>query len=260
MIIKKIRAIFRKLVLDQWAAIHASKEKGQEDRPDWRILVIYITAAVCLTLMHYYGHTGIFHGYLAKYFRGSPYLELYSQMFWSLCCFVGYMVIPMIVISFLPGMHIRDFGLSFKGFTKHVWIYGVLFLLVLPFVIGVSFTDRFQSIYPFYRMARRSVGEFVIFEIFYIFQFFSLEFFFRGFLLFGPAKRLGFYAIPVMLVPYAMIHFSGKPFMETLGAVVAGLVLGTLALRTRSIWCGVLIHGSVALSMDLLSMAHKGWL
>ena len=66
---------------------------------------------------------------------------------------------------------------------------------------------------------------------------------------------MGAYAIFAMIVPYCMIHF-GKPFLECLAAIVAGTVLGTLALKTRSIWCGVLIHVSVAWTMDLLSLWH----
>jgi len=63
----------------------------------------------------------------------------------------------------------------------------------------------------------------------------------------------------VMIVPYCMIHFH-KPVAEVCGAVFAGIVLGTLAMATRSIWCGVLIHLSVAWSMDALATAHTyGW-
>jgi membrane protease YdiL (CAAX protease family) len=35
---------------------------------------------------------------------------------------------------------------------------------------------------------------------------------------------------------------------------VAGIVLGTVALRTGSIWGGVLVHCAVAWSMDLLAL------
>ncbi len=58
-----------------------------------------------------------------------------------------------------------------------------------------------------------------------------------------------------MCVPYCMIHF-GKTFGETLGAIVFGIMLGTLALRTRSIWGGVLIHLGVAISMDLFTVGQ----
>ena len=54
------------------------------------------------------------------------------------------------------------------------------------------------------------------------------------------------------------IDRSQEPLPETLGAIFAGLSLGVLALLTRSIWLGVAIHVSVAVSMDLLSLWMKG--
>ena len=59
-----------------------------------------------------------------------------------------------------------------------------------------------------------------------------------------------------MVVPYNMIHY-GKPFLEANAAIIAGIVLGTLALKTRSIWCGFLIHVSVAISMDLAALIQR---
>ncbi len=43
-------------------------------------------------------------------------------------------------------------------------------------------------------------------------------------------------------------------FLTQIVLVAAGIVLGTLSLHTGSIWCGWLIHVSVALSMDWLAM------
>ena len=109
--------------------------------------------------------------------------------------------------------------------------------------------------YPFYRLAARSAFDLVAWELLYAAQFLALEFFFRGFMLAGLRRSVGVHAIWIMVVPYTMIHF-GKPLPETLGAIFAGLILGTLALRTKSIWSGVLIHVSVALNMDLLALGH----
>lgn len=67
---------------------------------------------------------------------------------------------------------------------------------------------------------------------------------------------MGSTAIFVMVVPYTMIHFT-KPFPETLGAIVAGIVLGTLALRTRSIFGGVAIHTAAGWSMDFFALHQK---
>ena len=43
-----------------------------------------------------------------------------------------------------------------------------------------------------------------------------------------------------------------------LAAIVGGLVLGTLAIRTRSIWWGAALHISIAVTMDLLALWHVG--
>jgi membrane protease YdiL (CAAX protease family) len=78
-------------------------------------------------------------------------------------------------------------------------------------------------------------------------------------LLFGLARRFGWHALSISMVPYVMVHF-GKPPIETLGAIVTGYVLGYLALTHRSFWLGVVIHFGVGLSMDLAVLARTGGL
>ncbi|TMQ14771.1 MAG: CPBP family intramembrane metalloprotease [Deltaproteobacteria bacterium] len=128
-----------------------------------------------------------------------------------------------------------------------------LFAAVLPAVAIASTTQAFRHTYPFYRLANRSYADLVIWEALYALQFLSLEFFFRGFILHGLRPALGANAVFVMLVPYCMIHYH-KPLRETLGAIGAGLILGTLAMRTRSIWGSVLLHIGVATTMDVLAL------
>ena len=38
----------------------------------------------------------------------------------------------------------------------------------------------------------------------------------------------------------------------------AGIILGFMSLKTRSIWLGAAVHVAVALSMDLLALSQKG--
>jgi membrane protease YdiL (CAAX protease family) len=116
-----------------------------------------------------------------------------------------------------------------------------------------SYSSDFTAKYPIYPKTGNSWGEFLIWESSYAVFFIALEFFFRGFMLFTTARYLGAYAIFVMVIPYVMIHY-GKPFAETLGSIIAGTALGTLALRTRSIFGGVLIHVAVAWCMDILAI------
>jgi len=40
--------------------------------------------------------------------------------------------------------------------------------------------------------------------------------------------------------------------------MVAGVVLGSLAVRTRSIWAGLLVHSTIAVLMDVASLRARG--
>ncbi len=223
---------------------------------DYRPLVVLCATAVSLTLIEYFGdrttYSKAIHLWFQDFFH-HRYYELSTFAYWTGARVVGYVVLPWLVVLFMPGERIRDYGMSMAGLWKHLWIYVVLFLIVVPSLVMVSFTPAFQHTYPFYKLAARSWTDFLLWEALYALQFFALEVFFRGFMIHPLKKSLGSYAIVVMAVPYCMIHYH-KPLPEVLGAVAAGTVLGTLSLRTGSIWCGVLIHVSVAWSMDALSM------
>jgi membrane protease YdiL (CAAX protease family) len=215
------------------------------------VLIVLITVAASLALQQYFGDDD--HYALVFPGPGGRYWELGKLAWWCGWRVFGYVALPMLVVVCLPGQRLVDYHLSLRGFGRHLWIYGALFAAVLPAVVLASTTAAFRETYPFYAQANRSYVDLVGWELLYAAQFFALEVFFRGFLLHGLRRALGANAIFVMLVPYCMIHF-GKPFPETVGAIGAGLVLGTLAMRTRSIWGGVVIHIGVATTMDVLAL------
>ena len=100
--------------------------------------------------------------------------------------------------------------------------------------------------------------DWMLYEFIYMLQFFAVEFFFRGFCLFRLERFAGLYAIPIMVIPYALIHIY-KPFPEALGSIAGGLILGYLAIKTRSIWPGLFVHCGVALGMDTFALMRSGW-
>jgi membrane protease YdiL (CAAX protease family) len=57
-------------------------------------------------------------------------------------------------------------------------------------------------------------------------------------------------------VPYCMIHF-GKPYLEAVGAILAGIALGSLSMRTKSIYQGFMLHITIAAMMDWLSLRRR---
>ncbi len=240
--------------LAHWRAIDAETPRTPEEsgRTSVKVLVVLITCAIVLTLQEYVGGSDTFRR-LFPGDRKAEFYELAGFAWWSGWRVLGYVVIPMIAIALMPGERIRDYNVSARGFIKHIGVYVAMFVAFLPVVWLASNTASFRHTYPFYRMANRSAVDLWAWEALYAAQFLSLEFFFRGFLLQGLRRAFGANAIFVMVVPYCMIHY-GKPLPETLGAILAGLLLGTFAMRTKSIWGGVMIHVGVATTMDVLAL------
>jgi membrane protease YdiL (CAAX protease family) len=180
--------------------------------------------------------------------------------YWALVCFLSYTILPALLIRLVFRERLADYGVKLRGAFTDGWVYLVMLVVVGPLVWVASHNPQFQEHYPFYQLPRGDPlwPNFWRWELVYGLQFVGVEFFFRGFLVYGLKRRFGAYAIVVMTVPYCMIHF-GKPLPETLAAIFAGLALGFMSLRTRSIVLGVAIHMTVALSMDFASMWQKGW-
>ncbi len=236
-----------------------------------RVLVTVLVVSLGLVLLEYVAKGSALKDFVANRLPAlvgtlSPalgeildsYRPLLRAITWALACTVLYLLIPALVVRFVFGEKLRDHGLSVRGFLGHLWVYVLLFVPVALLVWALSYSPEFLARYPFYSRPR-GVTDFLVWELFYGLQFLSLEFFFRGFMLQGLAPKMGRYAILAMVMPYMMIHF-GKPWMETVGSIVAGVVLGTLALRTRSIWGGVAIHVGVAWAMDVAAVLQKGTL
>jgi hypothetical protein len=183
---------------------------------------------------------------------------LWPWLWWGAGCLVVMVLLPMLALRVVAGVRPRDTGLRLRGTGRDAGVYAILLVLFLPVVWLVAQREDFAQTYPFYPRGRQRVGgDWVAFECVYFLQFLAVEYFFRGFMVLGLRPALGRASILVMLAPYCMIHFH-KPPLEALGAIGAGVVLGCLSWRTRTVVYGWFLHYAVALSMDLLSLSRAG--
>jgi len=183
--------------------------------------------------------------------------SLDAGLIWAAGSSLAYVVFPLLIVLFVHKSSPRAVGYQLGGFLRHLWVYLALYLFMLPFVLKAAGRDDFLSMYPFVGSAAQSREHFLIWESAYLLQFFALESFFRGYLLFTLEKAMGWLAVFAMAVPYCMIHYH-KPPLEAFGAVVAGLALGALALRFRSWLGGAVLHCLVAFTMDALAAHQRG--
>jgi len=264
--------LYRFLVTDQLAALDRLRDEPPEGprSPMFKSVTAFVTVALMLCLMNFVVLDGSFQSRVAdravQFAAGLPdgglrdvlmrLAPLYRHAAWALGCTTVYFVLPALVVRLVFRERLAAYGALPRRFFRHLPIYVGLFVPVFVAVVAVSYTDAFQRTYPFYHYPN-ALWDLWIWEALYCLQFFALEFFFRGFMLHATKNRLGSMAVFAMAVPYCMIHFQ-KPFAEAVAAILAGTVLGVLALRTHTIWGGVFIHSAVAITMDWASLIQRG--
>ena len=239
---------------------HTLPDTPQLDR---RTLVVFGAAIVLLVVFEYWGlpsrlagsslHTSLIDALGDGY---SQYADLLPYQYWGVSSLILRVLIPAAIVVWVLREPLRDWGWRVHVSWPDIRPYVLFVAGMVPVLVWVSTFSSFQAKYPFYDDAVMGGWHFWGFQLFYGLQFLGVEAFFRGFMLFGLERRLGWYAIPIMVIPYVMIHF-GKPAPETFAAIIAGVLLGWMALRTRSFLWGVALHWSVAITMDALVMGRE---
>lgn len=253
---------WRTYVTDVVAETEAAAERHRREVPTGislrRVAVVLVTAAIALTFISFFRGPSTLVALIPAAAEGNA--QFNGLVWWALVSIACYTLIPAISIWAMRGSF-SDYGAG-RPISRKSWKpYAALFGLSVPFIVAASFLPGFQAKYPFYHLAE---GETIwpylaVFWVLYALQFVALELFFRGYMLFGLTPRLGIAAVFVMVVPYAMIHFT-KPLAEALSAILGGTVLGFLSLKTHSVWWGAALHIAIAMTMDMLALWHGGFL
>jgi membrane protease YdiL (CAAX protease family) len=180
---------------------------------DGKITLLIISSVLLLTLQYYH--------------RLTPWFALDLVVF----CLIA----PLIIILVFWRENPAGYGLRLGN-----WKLGLVFTvggiaLMTPILWVMARTQAFQAYYSSSAMAWSWLA------LDNAAHLFSWEFFFRGFLLFGLARRYGDNAIWLQAIPFAIVHF-GKPEAETFSTIFGGAAFGYVALKTDSMLYPFLIH------------------
>lgn len=141
--------------------------------------------------------------------------------------------------------------------------YWLMLLIMVPLIALAASQPDFQLMYPKLKTIEPAFAtegmrwwHKILFELSYGSDFFTIELFFRGFLILGFAKWAGKDAILPMACYYCAIHF-GKPVAECISSYFGGLLLGIIIFNTRTIWGGLFVHLGIAWLMEVAGYIGK---
>jgi len=174
-------------------------------------------------------------------------------------------IIPLLIVKFILKEPLSRFGIRMPAKGKRLaGLFTYLFLVAVlgPVFYFTSKNASMQAVYPFYK-SFTSVGQFALYELSYFPFFVTIEFIFRGYLLFGledmhdtyvhqnPAKNVHFigFGLIIQMLAYTMWHM-GKPIPELWGTPVWGLCTGILTYNLKSIWPVTFAHWTLNILLD----------
>jgi membrane protease YdiL (CAAX protease family) len=203
---------------------------GERLHLDWKIAVLVVVSTLALMIDSY-------HDQIAPWTKWFPAWNDTGLSTKILDRTVLYFIIPMLITLLVfrqkPGEY---------GFTPGDWKVGIIItlagiLLIAPVLWLVS--QKGSAMQEYYKPYLQGLPWNTFLDLF------GWEFFFRGWLLFGFARKFGTEAIWLQAVPFALAHI-GKPEVETLSTIFGGFAFGWVAWRTRSFIYPLLIHWFVA--------------
>ncbi|MGG9962102.1 CPBP family intramembrane glutamic endopeptidase [Ferruginibacter sp. SUN106] len=167
------------------------------------------------------------------------------------------LLVPVFIIWFIKDKNTQPFyGTKALDDIKP---YLIMLLIMIPLLALASTQKDFLSMYPKAKFLTwletgHQKWRYVVYELCYGFDFVSIEFFFRGFLILSLLKICGTHSIIPVACFYCTIHL-GKPMGEAISSFWGGLLLGVVSYNTGSVWGGLIVHLGIAWFMEI-----GGWL
>jgi uncharacterized protein len=209
---------------------------------DWKIAVLIVVSTLLLIIDFY--HTQL--APWAKWFPGWKDTGLSSKIIDRTLL---YFVVPMLIVLLVFRGKPAEFGFALGDWKAGCILTLSGIILIAPILWLVAQGDVVMRNY--YKPLVPGLPWNTLLDLF------SWEFFFRGWLLFGFAKRFGPEAIWLQAVPFALAHI-GKPEIETLSTIFGGFAFGWVAWRTKSFIYPLLIHWFIGSFMIIVAAGLLG--
>ena len=183
-------------------------------------------------------------------------LHYWKIIYHNFMAFILFFVIGLIYTKIAMKSKAKDFGLKIGDGKLGIIIIGIA-TLIIPLLALTTVLDKgMVSTYPLIDFAVCNWWQITLYFISYIAYYIGWEYLFRGIALHGTIEKLGpMGAILITTMISALIHTSiggfGKPMIETLSAIPAGLIFGYISYRTKSINYSLYAHALIGILTDI---------
>jgi len=195
---------------------------GEKLNFDWKVAAVTIISTMLL---------------LVDYYRTLTAYKYIDRL-------ILYFVIPLLVILILFRENPKEYGFSWGDWKLGI-TYTVLGVLIMAPIIYFLGSEN-SSMNEYYGRLLPGLPWTTFLDLL------GWEFFFRGWLLFAYARKMGDNALWLQAVPFALAHV-GKPEIETLSTIFGGFAFGWVAYRTKSFMWPFLIHWFIATFVIIVS-------
>jgi membrane protease YdiL (CAAX protease family) len=184
---------------------------GERLKFDWKVVTITIISTLLLMMDYYHRFT--------------------THKYWDRV--ILYLVIPLLVIVIIFRESPKAYGFSLGDWKIGLLLAAFGVLIMAPIIYYLGSGD--PSMQEYYKPYTKGLPWSTFLDLI------GWEFLFRGWILFGYARKFGPEALWIQAVPFALMH-NGKPEVETLSTIFGGFAFGWVAWRTKSFIYPFLIH------------------
>ena len=212
-----------------------------------------IFTTIILFIYCYFGSFSFFE----QTFPNITNLNFWKIIYHNCTAFVLFFVVGAIFTKFIAKQSLKSNGLRFGNVGLGLKI--ILIGLPIAILCGLSTTLDVHMVetYPlvnFYEFGQWY--QILLYFVSYFLYYIGWEYLFRGLLINSCREKCGVVgAILISTLISALIHTSiggfGKPMIETLSAIPAGLIFGYIAHKTNSIFPSLALHAVVGFATDI---------
>jgi len=188
---------------------------GEKLHFEWKIVIITVVSTLLLMVDYYH--------------------RLTQFKYWDRV--ILYLIVPLIIIVFVFRENPKEFGFGPGDWKAGLIITAIGILFMAPVIYYLGSGDESMKLY--YQPHVNALPWTTFLDLI------GWEFLFRGWILFGYARKFGPESLWLQAVPFALMH-NGKPEVETLSTIFGGFAFGWIAYRTKSFIWPFIIHWFIA--------------